>query len=658
MNPQVSAESTAQKPSVDPQSNPETLIAPVVPTTGELRPLGLRQVKITGGFWSERQDVVRTATLDHCLDWLNRQGSIANFGPADDGGKVHEHQGPIFTDSDVFKIMEALAWEVGRTADVAHEEQLTELTAAVAAAQGADGYVNTAFGRSGQPEKYSDLEWGHELYCAGHLIQAAVARARSGHADELLDVARKVADHVCEAFGPDGIQSVCGHPEIETALVELTRVTGDRTYLDQAALFVHRRGDQTLKDGGFGRAYFQDDQPVRRRTVFDGHAVRALYLAAGAVDVAVETDDQELLDAVVAQWTATVARRTYLTGGMGSRHRDEAFGDDFELPPDRAYAETCAAIALVMLSWRLLLATGEARFADVIERTLYNVVATSLGADGTNFFYANPLHVRRRGTVPSPDDLSTRASTQARAPWFDVPCCPTNLARLLASLSAYLVTADGRGLQVHQYADAEVDTTLDDGSPVGFVMTTGYPKHGSIALRITKAPSRLWTLSLRIPDWADGATLVRPGGGGRQSVKPGVIDVTRVFTAGDEIRLELPMTPRWVSADPRIDAVRGSVAVQRGPVVMCVESTDLPGDRDVDAVVVDTGAEPVERFGSVYVDGVLIDHADPAWPYGASSDEARQGRTSDLVKIPLVPYHSWANRGPSTMRVWLPTAAL
>ena len=414
----------------------------------------------------------------------------------------------MFADSDVYKLMEAMAWEVGRSGSADAERGFGELTAVIAPAQEADGYLNTVFGRAGQPPRYSDLEWGHELYNDGHLFQAAVARARTVGSDEFVAIARRVADHVCDTFADGGIERVGGHPEVELGLVELARQTGEQRYLDQAATFVRRRGTGTLGEIPFGQAYFQDDVPIRDAAVFRGHAVRAMYLAAGAVDVAVETGDDELIDALVAQWEATVARRTYLTGGMGSTHTGEAFGDDFMLPPDRAYSETCAGIGSVMLAWRLLLATGETRFADLIERTLYNVVATSPAPDGRHFFYANPLHQRVPGSVPSDDVESKRASSSLREPWFLVACCPTNVARTLASLAGYLATADSDGIQIHQYANSRIRTTIGDSRRVGVELATGYPDDGTVAVRVTETDGQPWALTLRVPSWADGAELV------------------------------------------------------------------------------------------------------------------------------------------------------
>jgi hypothetical protein len=625
-------------------------VAPVIPGRGRLRPLGLAEVRITGGFWGERQRVNGQATLPHCLSWQERTGWLGNFRDAADGRPSGKRTGREFADSETYKLAEAMAWESARNGGPA-STAIERLAAEVGSAQEPDGYLNTAFGRPGQPPRYHDLEWGHELYCYGHLIQAGVAAARAGAGAGLVEIATRAADHVCREFGPGGNEGICGHAGIETALVELGRVTGEARYLDQAARFVERRGRGRLADPELGRAYYQDDAPVRAATVLRGHAVRALYLAAGAVDVAVETGDDELMAAVVRQWEAAVARRTYLTGGMGSHHTGEAFGDDFVLPPDRAYSETCAGVASVMLSWRLLLATGEPRYADLLERTLYNVVATSPAADGRAFFYANPLHQRVRGEPIPPDAVSPRPVTSQRAPWFDVSCCPHNVARLLASLSGYLATADPGGLQIHQYADAEIRTTLDGGRPVGVRMRTGYPADGTVTVEVTEAPAGPVTVALRVPPWAHGAVVTGPDGDTRPA-PAGTVEVTRVFAAGDRIRLELPVAPRWTAPDPRIDAVRGAMAVERGPVVFCAESVDLPGDTDVDAVRVDTSVPPADRDGMVVVDGQLAKPEPADWPY---HDAQSQDGNAAPAEITLRPYHSWAERGPATMRVWLPT---
>jgi uncharacterized protein len=653
--------------------------APVLPSHGSLRPLGLDAVRLHPGFWGDRQELNAKAILPHCQTWVERSGAVDNLRLVRTGALPGARRGREFSDSDVYKLLEAMAWESGRRhGDPELDAAIDSLAAVLAEAQDADGYLGSMFGHPGQRPRYSDMEWGHELYCHGHLIQAAVARLRC-HGDDLLThVARRAADHLCRRFAQAG---VCGHPEIETALVELYRATGEQRYLDQAAAFVERRGHRTLTDIEWGRAYFQDDAPVRQRPAFSGHAVRELYFAAGAVDVAVETCDQGLLDAIAGQWERSVATRMYLTGGTGSRHTGEAFGEDFELPPDRAYAETCAAIAMVMLCWRLTLATGEARFADVAERTLFNTVAASPGLAGDAFFYSNPLHVRRPGTPSPPSHLDLRSSGGLRSTWFDVSCCPPNLSRLLGSLAAYQATESDAGVQLHQLTAGEVRA-----GGLSLTVDTAYPWTGDVTVRVDEAVDRPQDLTIRVPAWASGALVgIRVEGrddsspmhssescgvstmtvptsavGPEPTVVPtGYVSVTRVWRPGDQLVVRLPVGARWTWPSPRIDAVRGCVALERGPLVYCAESVDL--DQPIETMSVDPDV-PVEEVdlpalgdGVVaVVAGGIRSAADevPAWPYAAKPSDG-EGLTTPVT---LIPYHTWANRGPATMRVFLPAA--
>jgi uncharacterized protein len=613
---------------------------------GRPEPVALQDVSIEDGFWADLQARNRERTIPHIQSWIEQVGTLENFLPPAERS-VPERRGVSFTDSDVYKLLEAVAWETARAGEPPADAE--RLTATVARALEDDGYINTYWGAHGRDERYVDLQMGHELYCHGHLIQASVAAARAEGPEELVELGRRAGDHVCREFGPDGPhQGVCGHPEIEMALVELYRSTGEARYLETARAMIDRRGHGTLGDGQFGPAYYQDDVPVRDAKTMRGHAVRALYLLSGAVDVAVETDDSELLAAVEEQYRASLARRTYLTGGMGSRHEDESFGDDFELPPDRAYAETCAGVASAMLAWRLFLATGDVSYGDHIERTLYNVVSASPALTGTSFFYTNPLR-RATPTVPSPSDRGSRAATAMRAPWFVVPCCPPNLARLLASLGGYLATTDADGVQLHQYASGTVHA-----GEVTLVVDTDYPRDGRIAVRVQDGPATPWTLALRVPAWAQGATLTVDGGTRR--VAPGSAQVRRAWAPGDTVHLDLPIAPRWSAPDPRIDAVRGCVACERGPLVYCAESVTGTDSLDLDAFVVepdtarDAAIEDLDGMPGVAVTvrEVLADAA-ADWPYGAPAAEAGARRS-----VTLIPYHAWANRGPSTMRVWLP----
>lgn len=618
-------------------------MVPAAPKRGALRPVALDDVVIDGGFWGERQVRNRERTLPHIDHWLQRMGWLDAFTTT---GRAVGARGAEFTDSEVYKYIEALTWESARRPGGASAARAAELSRMVAAVQAPDGYVGTAFGGAGQDPRYSDLAFGHELYCAGHLIQAAVARGRvCGLDDVLVGVAVRLADHICDVFGADGVAGFCGHPIIEMALVELGRLLDEQRYVDQAALFVERRGRRTLPRTDRGWSYFQDDEPVRAARVLRGHAVRALYLTSGAVDLAVETDDDGLLAAVVGQWEQTHERRTYVTGGMGSRHMDEAFGADWVLPPDRAYSETCAGIASAMLSWRLLLRTGEVRYADALERVLYNVLATGVGRDGESFFYANTLHQRTPTTPLAADEPQLLFGGGMRAPWYDVSCCPTNIARTVAGLGTMLFTTSDAGVQVHLFSPGTLDTTLPDGRRVRLRVETEYPHDGEVTVTVEEAPAGSWELALRVPAWAAGAELVeddvvRP-------VAPGYATVSRDLRTGDRVRLQLPLVPRWVAPDPRVDAVRGCLAVERGPIVLAAEAA-AEHSTLLDEIRVDPGAAPVDGRGGVQVRVRTL----PGAPPGVADGLTRGSDGATWLR--LIPYHAWGNSGPSTMRVWLP----
>ena len=619
------------------------------------RPLGHDAVRLDPGSWLGAWQVLnRTATIPHCVEELAESGSLDNLRrkTGEFGGS---RRGMWFSDSDVYKTLEGIGWEL----DSGDEPRsaYAALVDLVAKAQDEDGYLHSWFGLDGH-EPWSDLTNGHEMYCAGHLIQAGVAAARGGDG-RLLEVARRFADLLVERFGGDdgaagrsaegGRAAIDGHPEIEMALVELWRQTGHRGYLELAARMIERRGHGTLGPGSFGSGYYLDQVPVRDSAAVTGHAVRQLYLLCGATDVAVETGDDELLGAVQRLWDDAYGTKTYLTGGQGSRHRDEAFGDPYELPADRAYNETCAAIASVMWNWRLLLATGRRRYADELERALYNAVAVGLSADGAHFFYSNPLQLR------AGHDGSQEDSPSGRLPWYRCACCPPNLARLGASLHHYVATGGADGIQVHLYAGGRITADLDAG-PVELEVTTDYPWQGTVTVTVVRSPAGPWELALRRPEWSKavavtGADLADDGDGYARG--------RRVWAAGDQVTVDFDMAVRAVAAHPAVDAVRGCVALQRGPLVYCLEQRDMPAGVSLDDLSIDPGVAAetvVSADGTVTLTGLGAAGAARGWGTGLYRRADTPTADAAPVRWVATPYYRWANRGVSPMRVWIPLA--
>jgi DUF1680 family protein len=615
-----------------------------------LRPLALDAVRLDPagllGSWQERN---ARATLPHCVRQLAAGGALGNLRRPPDSDQPHV--GMWFSDSDVHKTLEAVAWQLGRQPDDTRLADFFETTVdLLESVQDADGYLNSYFQHDHPDRRWQDLSTSHELYCAGHLIQAAVAAARVGIGHRLLVIARRFADLLVERYGAGRIEAVCGHPEVETALVELFRVTGHRPYLDLARLFVDRRGHGVLGDGQFGAAYFQDHQPVRDAEEFTGHAVRQLYLLAGVVDVAVEDGDDELLRAAERLWESAFRAKTYLTGAHGSRHRDEAVGDPYELPPDRAYGETCAAIASFQWNWRMLLATGGHRYAEEMERVLYNGIAAATALDGEHFCYSNPLQLRTGHDGTGEDAPSRRLS------WYSCACCPPNVARLLASLQSYVATEDPTGLQVHLYATGTIHGGHGDVRVV-----TDYPWHGEIAMTVRSASDDDWTLALRVPGWCAATVWID---GVLADVRPvdGYLRLRRTWRAGTRVVLRLPMPPRLVAAHPRVDAVRGCVALMRGPLVYCVEQADLPAGTVLEDVAVHvsapirvvrhTAGEPIPV--ALATDGCVRDAPTALYqPHIPPSADT----TCAPITVAAVPYFLWGNRDPGPMRVWIPISA-
>ena len=643
-------------------------VAPVVPTANadvRYSALGLRGSRIEAGLWAERRRTNHNVTIPHGAAELHEMGTVFNFELA--AGRPGQYRAEVddsgtpapFLDSDVYKWLEAVGWELSQTPDRSLADLAEPMIDLIAKAQRPDGYVDTFYQVTRPGREFTDLQWGHELYVAGHLVQAAVAWKRGLGDERLLRVAQRFSDRIGAELGPGRRELICGHPEFEMAMVELYRTTGEARYLELARTLIDRRGRGLLGKCRHGSRYWQDHEPVRSAAEPAGHAVRQMYLDCGVVDVAVETGDRELLDSAIRRWDSMVSNRMYLTGGLGAHHRDEAFGDAYELPPDRAYAETCAAIGSVMLSWRLLLATGDERYADLIERTAFNAVLPGLSFDGSHFFYSNPLLRRTSVTEIVEGNATTR-----RSPWPPIACCPPNLMRFLATFPDLVATTDADGVQLHQFVSGSLEAQVRGGT-VRLSTTTNYPWDGTVEIEIGQAITEPWTLSMRVPAWCSRA--IASVGEAAEKIEggPGRIEITRRWRVGERIVLTMDMPARVTLPDSRIDAVRGTMALERGPIVYAVEDEDLTGGHSVESMEVDPAtkfevASALDtRLGDLpsitFEADFRADVFDKSMPYRDSSEAATEIPTTGPKKVTALPYLACGNRAGLGMRVWIPT---
>ncbi|WP_432183330.1 glycoside hydrolase family 127 protein [Streptomyces tendae] len=637
---------------------------PAVPTRTartEHRPLHLEHTELTGGLWRRWQDVNRTVSLPLARRWLEKAGNLANLRIAA-GEADGRYRGPVYMDSDVYKVLESAAWELQHRGDPGLTDFVDRTAGLLERAQQEDGYLNSHYQVASPGGRYTKLVDSHELYCAGHLFQAAVAAHRSTSDTRLLTVARRLADHLAEVFLDSAGPGLDGHPEVETALVELYRVTGEERCLALACALVERRGRGLVGPHKHGARHRQDHLPVREAPALTGHAVRALYLEAGIVDVAVETGDASLLAASAHRWQDMVAFRTSLTGGLGSRQVGEVFGERYELPPDLSYNETCASAASIQWSWRLLLATGQARYADLIERTLYNAFAAARSADGRTYYKGNPLQRR-------PDHAEAVGDPRCRDEWFFSACCPPAVTRLVGSLEHYAATTSEHAgvptLHLHQYTSITLACPFADGR-LGLRVETDYPWQGRVEITVTEAPAGPWALALRVPPWSTRTRMDTPEEKGLAVTadEQGYAVLRRSWRPGDTVVLHLDLTPRLTLPHPRIDAVRGCAAVERGPLVYCFEQTDQQDGVPVDELALFRDAE-FEEVTHSDLDGVgptvalrtraaaVTGGHEAGLPY-RTADGPHAADTDAPVIATAVPYFQWDNRGDGAMRVWMP----
>jgi uncharacterized protein len=618
-----------------------------------LRPAPLGAVRLEDEFWTPRMGVNAAVTIPSQYQLLVKTGRIDNLLRVA-GVKDVPFRGRVFNDSDVYKWLEAASWALVSSPDSAPAllGMIDEAIAAIEGAQHPDGYLNSYFSLEHAEQRWTDFDQ-HEMYCAGHLFQAAVAHHRATGSRRLLEVAIRLADHIDATFGPESAgkrPGTDGHPEVEMALVELARETGERRYVDLAQFLVDMRGHGFLGSAfdRFGSKYHQDHRPFRELNEIVGHAVRAVYLNAGVTDLYLETGEPALRDALDRLWQSMTTRKMYVSGGIGSRYEGESFGEDYELPNVLAYTETCAAIGSAMWNWRMLQIAGDARYADLLELTLYNAMLPGISLDGQTYFYQNPLadegHHRRRA-------------------WFGTACCPPNVARTLASLPGYVYGVSGEGIWAPLYAAGEATIPLSDGRSVVLRQRTRYPWDGEVTIEF--AAEGEFSLFLRIPSWCQERVAIDVNGEAvKDTPQPGsYFELRREWQRGDMVRLELPMTVGRIESHPYVEENAGRVALMRGPLLYCIEQADNP-DIDLREIALDDIA-PIDVTDSPETLGGVVtlrtnareEPPAPAWSdvlyRRAPATSSHAGSNPRSVAVTAIPYFAWANREAGPMRVWL-----
>ncbi len=617
-----------------------------------LRPIPAPAFRLTDRFWAPRLRTNAQTTLPALYRMMEEKGRLDNFRRAA-GKKDVPFQGVYyFNDTDVYKWLEAACWALAAGPELEELHRSVEAAIDVIGdAQDASGYLNTYFSVDRAADRWTNFDL-HEMYCAGHLFQAAVAHYRATRSTRLLEIARRLADHICDRFGPaeQGKEPrLDAHAEVEMALVELFRAIGNPRYLSQAQFFLSARGHGLLGRPYryFDPDYAQDHSPFRELDRVTGHAVRMMYLDCGATDIYLETGESALKAALDRQWANMTERKLYVTGSVGACGDGEAFGRDYYLPSSSAYAETCAAIGCFMWNWRMLLATADARHADLMERILYNGLLAGVSLDGTRYFYENPLA----------DDGKHR-----RQDWFECMCCPPNLARLLAALPGYFASVSDEGVWIHLYADGDAAITLPDGERVEWTVSTDYPWDGQIEVAITAAPRLACSFHLRVPGWAEDCSLQICGRPSGFALQPGsYARVTREWRRGDTLSLHLPMPIRRLVGHPYVVDTCGRVALMRGPLVYCVEQADNP-DAAVPDLRLPAGNALEAKRRPELLGGVMTLEGDACavdlsgWSHALYlPEETAPPSPRKPARMTAIPYYAWANRTPGPMAVWIPT---
>ena len=588
------------------------------------------EVRIEDDFWLPRLETTRDKTLAHNFKLCETTGRIGNFSRA--AGKLEgKFEGYFFNDSDVYKVLEGAAYALALGPDPELEEYVDGLIAKLAAAQQDDGYLNSYFALTPTEQRWTNLRVRHELYCAGHLLEAAIAHHQATGKRSLLDVAVRFIDHIATIFGPGKRADVPGHEEIELALVKLYKLTGEERYLKLAEFFLEQRG--TAEGRELYGDYCQDHLPLAEQTEIAGHAVRAMYLYSGAVDVATITANRGYINAMDRIWEDLVYRKMYITGGIGPSSSNEGFTVAYDLPNDTAYAETCAAIGMALWNHRLNLLHRDAKYVDVLERALYNGLLSGVSLDGEKFFYTNPLGSR---------------GNHHRKPWYKCACCPTNIVRFLPSLGGYVYATSDTGVYVNLYVAGNGKAKVGE-TTVTLTQKTRYPWDGSVTLRLEPERPAEFDVFLRIPDWCAGATLKVNGAAVELRTQKGYARLNREWKAGDTIELNMPMPIRRVKAHPKVEANVGRVALRRGPVVYCLEAADNSGR------VRNLALPPESKLTAEHRSGLLGGVTVIKGRALAVTSEERDGtRPAEPVDFTAIPYYAWDNRAAGEMVVWIP----
>jgi len=615
----------------------------------KLQPVPFTQVAIQDEFWAPRIETNRTRSIPHNFKWCRKTGRFSNFAKA--GGLMEGgFEGIYFNDSDVYKVLEGASYLLQAHGDPNLDGQVDEVIAWIAAAQQPDGYLNSYYTLKEPQRRWTNCRARHELYCAGHLFEAAVAHYRATGKKTLLNVAIKFADHIAGIFGPEKRHDVPGHEEIELALVKLADVTGSDKYLKLARFFLDIRGRKSEKRPKIYGHYCQDHQPVTEQSEPTGHAVRAMYLYSGMADMAAATGDKAYVEALGRLWENTVTKKMYITGAIGSTRHGEAFGKNYQLPNDTAYCETCASVGMCLWNHRMNLLHADAKYMDTFERTAYNGFLAGVDLGGEKFFYVNPLASRGR---------------HHRQEFYGCACCPTNVVRFLPSLPGYVYATGDEAIYVNLFAAGRATIKLK-GGPVKVTQTTRYPWDGKVRIGIDPARPAEFDLCVRWPSWARNETETRglyaflPGPRPRAGaatlqwrangkppqtrVRDGYQVFRRKWQAGDWIEIVLPMEARRVYAHKDVEADAGRVALQRGPIVYCLEAVDNGGH--VTDVYLPRDAKLTSEFRKDLLGGVQVIRA-----------RARVRGTppagDEPIDILAVPYYAWDHRRPGEMAVWI-----